>query len=290
MAEGGAYQDFIQTDAAINPGNSGGALVDAQGRLVGINTMILSSGGGNQGIGFAIPANLARRVMIGLVRDGRVLRGHLGVYFQDLTPSLASEFHLADNHGVLVTDIEPKGPAEKAGLKSGDVILKFNGDKVSDGNQLRLAASQTAPGVKCPVEVFRDGETKTYDVTLSELKSKEVAAGKADADDKSRADTLNGVTVADLDAPTRDELRVPSSVKGVIVTDVAQDCPAAEAGLKAGDVLVEINHKPVHTADEAVAMTTNVKDPHSLLRVWRRDTGSEAGSYRFIAVDDSKGN
>ncbi len=291
MADGMAYQDFIQTDAAINPGNSGGALVDAVGRLVGVNTMILSNGGGgNQGIGFAIPSNLARRVMVSLVRDGRVVRGHLGVWFQDVSPALATEFKLGENRGALVTDVEPKGPADKAGIKSGDVILAFNGEKVRDGNHLRLAVSESAPGVKSSVEVFRDGKTKNFEVTLSELRAKTAAGETSEPEEKSNTDTLNGVTVADLDGPTHSELRIPSSVQGVVVTEVAQDSTSYDAGLRAGDVIVEINHKPVRSADEAVAMTTKAKDAHSLLRIWRRDTESGSGGYRFIAVDESKTN
>ncbi len=151
------YEDFIQTDAAINPGNSGGALVDTDGRLVGINTAILSRSGGNQGIGFAIPTNLARDVMDSLIKDGHVTRGYLGVMIQDINPALAKEFKLKNNSGALIGDVTPKSPAEKAGLKSGDVILEFDGKKVTDSRHLKLEVARTKPGETVPIKVLRDG-------------------------------------------------------------------------------------------------------------------------------------
>src|SRR3954466_13291104 len=159
------YEDFIQTDAAINPGNSGGALVDIEGRLIGINTAILSRSGGNQGIGFAVPVNLAKNVMEGLVKDGRVVRSYLGVQIQDLTPALAKEFDLSNASGVVVSDIVSKSPAEKAGFKAGDVITDFNGKPVKDSRHLKLQVASTAPGEKIPVKILRDGSTKTVGVT-----------------------------------------------------------------------------------------------------------------------------
>ncbi|HYV30469.1 MAG TPA: Do family serine endopeptidase, partial [Candidatus Binatia bacterium] len=157
------YEDFIQTDAAINPGNSGGALVDAEGRLIGINTAILSRSGGNQGIGFAIPTNLARDVMENLAKFGKVTRGYLGVMIQDITPALAKEFDLKDQKGALVGDVLPKSPAEKAGLKSGDVILEFNGKPVRDSRQLKLQVARIKPGEHVPVKLLRNGSSKTLE-------------------------------------------------------------------------------------------------------------------------------
>src|SRR5436190_14610319 len=140
------YEDFIQTDAAINPGNSGGALVDAEGRLIGINTAILSRSGGNQGIGFAIPVNIARDVMTSLVRDGKVTRGYAGMWIQDITPALADEFKLKEHSGAIISDVAPKSPAEKAGFNNGDVVLEFNGRPVTDSRHLKLAVARTQPG------------------------------------------------------------------------------------------------------------------------------------------------
>ena len=274
------YEDFIQTDAAINPGNSGGALVDADGRLIGINTAILSRSGGNQGIGFAIPVNLARDVMSSLIKDGHVTRGYLGVMIQDVTPALAKEFKLKDTTGALVGDVTPKGPADKAGLKSGDLLVEFNGKKVTDSRHLKLEVARTHPGQTVPVKILRDGTAKTLEVTVKTLPGTEDLA-KADKDSNDTG-TLNGVGVADLDEQARQQFEVPETVKGAVVTEVKPDSAAAEAGLKPGDVIQEINRKPVKNAEEAVRLTENPSDKTTLLRVWR-----EGGS-RFVVVDESK--
>ena len=276
------YEDFIQTDAAINPGNSGGALVDAEGRLIGINTAILSRSGGNQGIGFAIPANLARDVMGGLIKDGHVTRGYLGVMIQDVTPSLAKEFKLKESGaGALVSDVTADSPAEKAGLKSGDVIVEFDGKKVTDSRHLKLEVARVHPGQSVPVKVLRDGSTRTLQVAVRETPGAERLARNDSPGKSDDNGTLNGVTVADLDRGARQQFDLPSNVKGVVVTDVAPDSAAAEAGLKPGDVIQEINRKPVRTAEEAVKMTENSDDKTTLLRVWRN------GGSHFVVVDES---
>src|SRR6267378_2118764 len=226
------YEDFIQTDAAINPGNSGGALVDADGRLIGINTAILSRSGGNQGIGFAIPVNLARDVMTSLVKDGHVTRGYLGVMIQDVTPALAKEFKLKDNAGALVGDVTPDSPADKAGLKSGDVILDFNGKKVTDSRHLKLEVARIHPGDTVPLKVLRDGSTKSFEVAIKELPGTERLARNDKSRNSDDNGTLNGVTVADLDSKARQQFDLPDHIKGVVITDVAPDSAAAEAGLK----------------------------------------------------------
>lgn len=275
------YEDFIQTDAAINPGNSGGALVDAEGRLIGINTAILSRSGGNQGIGFAIPVSIARDVMDSLVKDGRVTRGYLGVMIQDVNPALEKEFQLKNTQGALVSDVTPKSPAEKAGLKSGDLILDFNGKKVTDSRHLKLEVARTRPGESVPVKILRDGETKTLDITVKELPGTEQIA-KNDSNHPDDNGTLNGVTVADIDGNARQQFDLPGTIKGVVITEVDPNSPSAEAGLKPGDVIQEINRKPVKTAEEAVKMTEKATDKTTLLRVWR-----EGGSH-FVVVDESK--
>lgn len=275
------YEDFIQTDAAINPGNSGGALVDAEGRLIGINTAILSRSGGNQGIGFAIPTSLARDVMENLIKDGRVTRGYLGIMIQNVTPALAKEFNLKDTRGALVGDVTPKSPAEKAGLKSGDIILNFNGKQVTDSTHLKLEVARAKPGETVPVKVLRDGSAKTFEVAVKELPGSEPMAKNKDGQSDDNG-TLNGVGVADLDNGARQQFRVPSQVNGVVVTDVDPNSVSAEAGLQPGDVIQEINRKPVRSAEEAVKLTENVKDKTTLLRVWR-DGGS-----RWVVVDESK--
>ncbi len=275
------YEDFIQTDAAINPGNSGGALVDIEGRLIGINTAIYSRSGGNQGIGFAIPTNLARDVMDSLVKDGKVTRGYLGVIIQDVNPALAKEFKLKNTSGALVGDVSPKSPAEKAGLKSGDVIIEFAGKQVTDSRHLKLEVGRTRPGQAVPVKVLRDGATKTLQITVKELPGDEQVA-KNDAKNHNDTGTLNGVAVADLDSGARQQFSLPAGVKGVVVTEVDPNSAAAEAGLKAGDVIQEINRRPVKTAEEAVKLTESNDNKVTLLRIY------SSGGSRYVVVDESK--
>jgi serine protease Do len=277
------YEDFIQTDAAINPGNSGGALVDVDGRLIGINTAILSRSGGNQGIGFAIPVNLARNVMENLIQNGRVIRGYMGVAIQDLTPSLAKEFKAKETAGALISEVTPKSPAEKAGLKSGDVIVAFNGTPVHDSRKLKLAVASTAPGTKVPVKILRDGKSETLILTLKELPGTEVASKSKDADN-SDSDALNGVAVGDIDTMAKSQLQLPENLKGALVTSVDENSAAFEAGLREGDIIQEINRKPVTNAEEAVELSGKIKSDKILLRVW-----SKGGSH-FIVVDEGKNN
>ncbi len=222
------YEDFIQTDAAINPGNSGGALVDVEGRLIGINTAILSRSGGNQGIGFAIPANMARDVMSGLVKEGHVTRGYLGVRLQEVTPPLARQFKLQDARGAIVGDVLPNSPAEKAGIQSGDVILEFNGKKVTDPRHLKLEAARVQPGETVPVRILRDGQTRKLEVKVKEMPGSETLA-KNDKPASPDNGTLNGVTVSDLNREARQELNAPENLKGAVITEVQPDSPAAAA-------------------------------------------------------------
>jgi serine protease Do len=274
------YEDFIQTDAAINPGNSGGALVDIDGRLIGINTAILSRSGGSQGVGFAIPSDLARSVMESLVKTGHVTRGYLGVMIQNVTPSLADEFQLKNDKGALVSDVVPNGPADKAGLKDGDVVLNFDGKPVTDSRWLQLQVAETKPGSKVPVEVLRDGSKKTLDVTVKELPGTQNLAAANSSNDNDTG-TLNGVAVADLDQQAHEQYNVPKNVKGAVVTQVDPGSPAAEAGLKSGDVIQEINRKPVKDAQDAVNLTENSESKRTLVRVW------EKGGSHYVVVDES---
>jgi serine protease Do len=273
------YEDFIQTDAAINPGNSGGALVDAAGRLIGINTAILSRTGGNQGIGFAIPVNLARSVMESLIREGHVVRGFLGVSIQNVTPDLAQAFDMKEAKGALISEVMPDTPAAKAGLENGDIILEYNGKKVDDSRHLKLTVAQTAPGTKVPLKILRDGKTKELDVVVKELPASDLASGGS-AVEESSSEGLKGVGVTDLDARTRQQLDLPRQVQGALVTEVDPESAAYEAGLREGDLIQEINRKPVRNAEDAVALTKNVKDKTILLRIWSK------GGSRFLVVDE----
>ncbi|WP_395737065.1 DegQ family serine endoprotease [Prosthecobacter sp.] len=274
------YEDFIQTDAAINPGNSGGALVDVEGRLIGMNTAILSRSGGNQGVGFAVPTNLARWVMESLVNNGRVERGFLGVNIQDLTPQLAQQFKLDAAKGALVSGVSPDSPAEKAGVKSGDVITDFNGKPVSDSRHLKLQVGSTTPGAAVPMNVLRDGKTVTLSVTVKELPGDKVASATPAADNAE--DALHGVGVADLDKGMREQLKVPSNIKGAVVSSVEEDSVAYDAGLREGDVILEINRQPVKDAEQATALCAKPESKVSLVKVWSH------GGTRFIVIDESK--
>jgi serine protease Do len=282
------YENFIQTDAAINPGNSGGALVDAEGRLVGINTAIIGNSGGYQGIGFAVPINMARRVMDTLISGGKVTRGLLGVLPQDITPILAKSFNLPDQNGALVGSVTTNSPADKAGIKSGDIITGFNEKDVVDAHSLRLLVSDCAPGSQATVKFIRDGHAKTVTVALAE--NKEAASGEENGNgsesDNSKNDALDGVTVSDLDSDTRTQLKVPGDIKGALVTDVDGDSNSAEAGLQKNDVILEINHQAVADSASAVKFCKQAKGDQILLKVWRRDGNMTVTLW--IGVDNTK--
>ncbi len=283
VTDGGMDEDFIQTDAAINPGNSGGALVDVDGRLVGINTAILSHSGGSQGVGFAIPSNLCQWVMTSLVKNGRVERGFLGVNIQNITPALANDFKLDRINGALVADVTAEGPADQAGLKSGDVIRGFNGHDIKDASQLKLQVAETAPGTKASVQVVRDGQSKTLDVTLRPQPGQKLAANdRSDQGGGSHDEALAGVGVADLDANARAEANIPASVHGAVVSEVNPDSAAYEAGLRPGDVITEINRQPVRNAQDAVKETGKPTGSETLVKVWQK------GGTRYLTVDESR--
>jgi serine protease Do len=284
----GGYENFIQTDAAINPGNSGGALVDAQGRLIGINTWIASSSGGSEGVGFAVPANMARRVMESLISGGKVARGFLGVHPQDVTPDLARAFGLDQSGGALVAQVFPNTPAAKAGIKDGDIITEFNGKPVADEHNLTLMVSDCQPGTEATVKVVRKGATKTFTVKLEELPNETAAQNGPvkNSSNGSNTDALDGVTVEDVDPQMRDQMRIPDEVKGAVVTDVKEDSNAADAGLQQGDIIVEINQEPVTGADEAVKLCEKAKGQRILVKIWRREGSFAATTY--LSVDNTK--
>ena len=292
-----AYENFIQTDAAINLGNSGGALVDAEGRLVGINTAIFSLSGGNMGVGFAVPISMARYVMDRITTEGKVTRGYLGINIQSLTPELAKEFNLPDeSSGVLVAGASPDSAGEKAGLKDGDVILEFNGKKVSDPRNLQLLVAQTPPGTKVTLRILRSEgghkpAEKNVTATLQELPREALAStrhGTPGEHRQSEKDALDGVEVADLDGRTRRRFDIPAGIRGALVANVDQESNSAEAGLQAGDVILELNRQPVRNADEAVALSEKIKGDHVLLRVWSQGRGGGQGGTHYVVVNNSK--
>ncbi|HEY2351637.1 MAG TPA: DegQ family serine endoprotease [Candidatus Acidoferrum sp.] len=263
------YEDFIQTDAAINPGNSGGALIDARGELIGINTAILSGSGGNQGVGFAIPVNLAKRVMDQIVDHGHVIRGFLGATIQDVTPTMATALKLSNSNGVLIADITPKGPAAQAGLKPGDVVLKMNGQPVADAAGLRLQVAQTDPGTTVPLEVRRGSNDVNLSVKLGQLP----ANGQKTASDNSVKGSLQGIEVEPLTPAVRQQLHLGETSQGVVISQLDPSSAAASAGLREGDVVQEVNHQPVTGVNEFEQAMRGAGNQPILLRIQRDGTG-----------------
>ena len=265
------YEDFIQTDAPINPGNSGGALVNDRGELVGINTAILSHGsGGNEGIGFAVPVNLARSVMDQILDHGKVTRGYLGIIIQPITPAMAKALGLNEPQGVLVGDVSPKGPAQASGIERGDILLDLNGKPVNDSNQLRNAIAMMPPGETVTLKVSRNGNARDIHVKLGEL-----PVAKEDAQNENQGaseDALAGDSVQNLDADTAQQLGLPASSKGVVVTDIDPSSPKADSGLRKGDVIQEVNHQAVHNVAEFKQAMRKSGKENALLLVNRGGT------------------
>ncbi len=243
------YEDFIQTDAPINPGNSGGALVNDRGELIGINTAILAHGSeGNQGIGFAIPANLARTVMDQIVKYGKVQRAYLGILPQDVTPAIAQAFGRTTTNGALVGDVTADSPAQRAGLKKGDIITQINGKPVADANDLRMTVSMMQPGTPVDLKVVRNGAEQTLNVRLGDLPGTVASNGESNGGSHTES-ALAGVSVDNLDPQTARQLHLPASTTGVVVTNVSASSPAADS-LQQGDVIQEVNRKPVTNVNE----------------------------------------
>ncbi len=267
------YEDFIQTDAAINRGNSGGALIDTKGELVGINTAILSGDtGGNQGIGFAIPANLARNIMNQILKSGKVTRGYMGILPQELTPDMAKAFGMPNARGVAVAQVEPNSPAEHAGLKVGDVITAVNGDAVEDVNAFRLQVAGFAPNTTIHLKVARSGQSLDVPVTLGEFNLEAENRGERGSNVPSGGEkgAMSGVSVQALTADIRREMQVPEGTTGVVITDVDDDSPAAQAGLQQGDVITQVNHRAVsNVADFNRAVREGASRESTLLLVKR---------------------
>lgn len=242
------YEDFIQTDAAINPGNSGGALVNLKGELIGIPTAIFSQTGGYMGIGFAIPSNMARNVMNSLLQHGKVIRGWIGISVQELTPELAEEFGITDTKGVLIADVLEDGPAAQAKLKRGDVITAYDGKPVSDPTQLRILVAETAPGKAVTLSIVRNNQPRDVTVTVGEL-PKEGAEAEPFAQEEH---PLAGISVEPV-PPGRGGRR-----GGVLVTEVDPGSAAAQAGLRPGDIIREINRKPVRSVEDFERLASQI--------------------------------
>lgn len=271
----GSFEDFLQTDAAINQGNSGGALVNTHGELIGINSQILSPSGGNIGIGFAIPSNMARNVMDQMKNGGKVHRGRLGVGIQEITSDLARSLGIETVRGVLVNSVDPGGPAERAGVRAGDIITAVNGVRVNDANSLRNHIAETTPGTEITITVLRDGREQQLRARLTELPADKDTGSTTSGD--GRPEQL-GVTVEPLTPEIAQQLGLRRNTQGLVVTDVDSAGPAAEAGIQPDDVIVEVNHQPVKSAADLRAALRRSGSRPALLLV-NRD-----GRTLFIAV------
>jgi serine protease Do len=235
----GSYDQFIQTDAAINPGNSGGPLINLRGEVVGINTAIFSRSGGNIGIGFAIPVNIAKDLLPELEEKGKVTRGWLGVMIQKVTPEIAESLNIKEQKGALVADVMKDGPSAEAGVKVGDVIVEFDGHAVKDSTELPLLVARTPIGKTVKLKVLREKGTETLNVKVGELKDEETAVAATGKEESF------GLTVQPLTPEIADSLGLSSDIKGVVVSGVEQGSAADDAGLRRGDVILEVNRGPV---------------------------------------------
>lgn len=272
----GAYDDFIQTDASLNPGNSGGPLFNLNGEVVGVNTAIVAQG---QGIGFAIPMNMAHFVIEQLKDGGKVVRGWLGVYVQKLTPELASSLGLDEDEGALVSDVTPGSPAEKAGIKRGDVIVEFDGKKIDDISDLTTLAAVTSPGTEVDVKLIQDGKQKDLKLKLDEFPDDEAQAGAAeDAEDSL------GLIVRPLDPQLAQRFNLDTD-KGVIIADVRRGSPALDAGLRPGDVIVELDKKEIKTLQDYKTALAAAKPGDTALFLVKRGNNT---IYTAVRVGEGK--
>jgi serine protease Do len=277
------YEDFIQTDAAINPGNSGGALVNMNGQVIGINTAIISGGpsvlgggGGNQGVGFAIPINMAKNVMQQIIDHGKVTRGWLGVMIQPVTPDIAQQFNLSgEPRGSLIGDVTAGSPAERAGLKRGDIILGLNGTEIKDRDELRLRIASMAPGSTANLRVFRDGREQQIAVTLGELPA-QTARSRGSSSGEGGGPQL-GVEVSPVTPQLSRQYNLGGGVNGLVITNVSPGSAAAEAGLRPGDVIVEVNRLAVRDVTQFRQMVRGANG--SLLLLIHRE-----GSTMYVTV------
>ena len=268
----GSFEDFLQTDAAINRGNSGGALVNTNGELVGINSQILSPSGGNIGIGFAIPSNMAKAVMDQLLKTGKVRRGMLGVSIQPVDADLAASLELPAARGAIVTQVSPEGPAAKAGLKRGDVIVGINNQSVADSNVLRNVVASIAPGTNVKVSAVRDGKEQNFQVALAELPERR----PVDSDEQTESDASVGggkfgLTLQTLTPDSASRFGLEPGDQGLLVTRVNPAGSAADAGIRQGDLVQEVNRRPVRTIADFTAAIQQSGTRPSLLLIKRRD-------------------
>lgn len=263
------YEDFIQTDAAINPGNSGGALVNSSGELVGINTAIFSTSGGNMGVGFAIPVKMARDVMESLLEHGKVVRGWLGVQIQPITQELAEYFQLEVERGALISSVIDESPAAQAGLQKGDIVIAFDGAPINSPTDLKNKAASTAPGSSAQLTLIRDGERQEVEATLGEYPQYPQESGMKER--MGSSEKLHGAHLQDLTPEIRAQLGIPESVSGVLIPAVDRNSPAAKV-LRQNDVITQINKENIDSREELFKkLSTSRQDKNILLLVYRND-------------------
>jgi len=267
-----SYENFIQTDAAINPGNSGGALFNLSGELVGINTAILSRSGGFQGIGFAIPVDLAKSVLEDLVKDGKVSRGWLGVSIQDVDPALAKAMNLGSIRGALINEVFDGSPAQKGGLRAGDVVVSLKGQPITDANALRHQVAMLRPGEKAEFEVLRDSRKIKLQVTVSRRDEGNLAGADANSGSEGLANEL-GLEVSPLSDQERLAAKLDKSAGGVVVRSLQKGKPAARAGLREGDILLQLNQKSITDLAALKSILASAKKDAPLLFLIRRGNG-----------------
>jgi serine protease Do len=270
-----SYGNFIQTDASINPGNSGGPLFNLDGEMVGVNTAIFSRTGGNIGIGFAIPVNMAKNVMAQLKEHGKVTRGWLGVVIQQVTPDLAENFGLDRPIGALVGQVMPDSPAEKAGLKAGDVIIEYKGNEVSQMSMLPAMVANTSVGEKAELVMIRDGKKQTLTVEIGKLEDEEAVVAGAETGTNKKL----GLTVQELTPKLAKSLGIEES-QGLIVSDITPGSAAAEVGILRGDIILEINREKVETVDQYKKALQAAQEKKSILLLMKRDQNT-----RFVVID-----
>ncbi|NKB82698.1 MAG: Do family serine endopeptidase [Nitrospirales bacterium] len=280
------YEDFIQTDAPINPGNSGGPLVNMNGEIIGINTAIFSRTGGSQGIGFAIPVTIAKNIADSLIQSGRVVRGWMGVAIQELTPALAQSFQLPDGHegGVLISEVHENGPSAQGGLRQGDVLLEYHGERLKDVNHLRHIVARTKVGDSVMVKVLRNGKEEALTITVGERPSDDMLAQKGDTEMPQPLEPLDnvlaGLSVEPLNAERKQQLNVSGDIAGVVVSSVKEGSAAQGAGIQQGDIIQEVNRQAVQTLSDYQTIVSKVtKDELVVLLINRR------GNNLFVAVN-----
>jgi serine protease Do len=278
--------DYIQTDAAINPGNSGGPLVDSHGEVIGIDTFIISDSGSFAGAGFAIPSQIVRASAEQIIKTGKVDHGYLGITMNDVTPDNSNFFNLPDASGAIVSQVVPDSPASHAGLKSGDVLRELNGRKMINGSALQVAVSETAPGTPIELGILRDGKPQTVKITVGEYKKANTEEASNSGSGQGNSGKL-GLALADLTPDVRQQLNVPEQVKGAAIQDVRPGSPADDAGLTAGDVILEVNRKPVDSAENVTNAVHSVPSGKDiLLLVWSKG----GASYRVVHPEQGTAN